>query len=621
MPRFSTLLAYGMSDFDTAVIYESGWPRPPQGIDASPYYRAGITSASNDIARLEAARKNVRRRKTRIQQLEADGKNSAANQKRSLLCRSSAAALVAAHRAIKSCQFRLGQRPPRAAELVDYMAANPQIDEDVFLRMRRKESGAARPIFAFGLVDKAKQYRFDLAYRSKVAFDTSQYGCPGRGALAAVQAVAKLISDPQYGYVAELDIRDCFGNVRATEAIRHLFGPAAAQLDVPLTFDRKENAGKIRLRNCREETLWETTRNSMPTGCTLPQGATTSPLIAYGLLWPALEEFRRLYTDQVVATVCCDNFLVIGRTKAEMEGAIESLNGLLAAIPASSFTLKVVTAIRPVSQGIDYLGFRLRRRRHCTIVAMKNEKKREVREAIRSAVTSMRGAHPDSQEITIEIFDRWLCRRWGQIKLAPNDAFELLQAVFFAFKHYGHTASGANLLRRVAKWLPEEEACTKNPVGSVSPRPLVNWLKRATALLRRWPSIMSDQLRGQIVQARVALSHLGIEVGQHPRSTPRPISEVLMRRRPLAAIQPAADVVVCTRPANQSFRSVSDVVMRQSPAANYQDAADVISQELTPPIVSQPAMDVVMRKRPHPVKTTLQPVVDVVMRRRPARTG
>lgn len=60
----------------------------------------------------------------------------------------------------------------------------------------------------------------------------------------------------------------------------------------------------------------------MPTGCTLPQGATTSPLIAYGLLAPALREFRRLYAERVVAIVWCDNFLLIGRTKAEMEALL-----------------------------------------------------------------------------------------------------------------------------------------------------------------------------------------------------------------------------------------------------------------------------------------------------------
>src|SRR5690606_39014648 len=84
----------------------------------------------------------------------------------------------------------------------------------------------------------------------------------------------------------------------------------------------------------------------------------SSPIFAYGVLAPVIVEFERLHGAEVAVTNYCDNFIVLGQSRAAVQDAVTTLVRLLFEHPAGPFALVQKTGIRHLSRGFCSLGYK-----------------------------------------------------------------------------------------------------------------------------------------------------------------------------------------------------------------------------------------------------------------------
>jgi hypothetical protein len=96
---------------------------------------------------------------------------------------------------------------PRRAEQLD---AWTPIDEEVFVQPKAKRSGGWRPIFSFGLRNKARDILVLRALEPTGRLTEHQFAGRGQGGReAATRAVSEAMRDG-YTWAVEMDIKDCY---------------------------------------------------------------------------------------------------------------------------------------------------------------------------------------------------------------------------------------------------------------------------------------------------------------------------------------------------------------------------------------------------------------------------
>ncbi|WP_156386466.1 reverse transcriptase domain-containing protein [Rhizobium sp. Leaf391] len=313
--------------------------------------------ALSESQQIALAAKNYRKAAKVIARLVEEGDYRRASDKCFRLLFAKGTALLAASKAKRPLRGRPGHPAPGLQTLA-HLILSPAIDPQVRQKLNTKGAGY-RATYAFNIVDRARQWLVRLAFGPLARFHDVQTGQRGRSALDAIRRADELIKDPKYKVACECDIKDFFGSVTGDVIARHYAIPEWVQREI-VTLEGKENRKKVVYQG--RYTNEHTSEDIQGKVRHLTQGSVVSPLLAYGLLRRTMERFRDRYGDRVAVVNNNDNFLLLGQSKAELEEAFSSLLSLLRSDVSAELTLVMKADVRPLSRGIDFLGYRLQRR-------------------------------------------------------------------------------------------------------------------------------------------------------------------------------------------------------------------------------------------------------------------
>lgn len=333
------------------------------------------------------------------------------------------------------------QSLPTIAELAAKID-DPSVDPAVVTWKQPKRSGGFREMVSFALVDRARQHLVKLTFGTLVTFDPCQAGVGGNSWLQALAGGEASIRDPKFHWGCEVDLVDFFNRVPIDTVARRYKLPRHIVTNI-LTLDGKEARGRIRNKGYSgSHAIGIDVRNDMSrsTRRRLPTGSSISPIFAYGLLEPALREFRARWGERVGFANCNDNFLILAEDKETLKSAINFLRVLVRELAAFELTLAIKRRVRSVEDGIDFLGHRLRRSpgREVRTVSYKN--KVRLNQAFEDRLKELNDA---PARILATLFGRtleWVVSALSPFRNAPGDYHRLMfkyarQLKKFAAKH------------------------------------------------------------------------------------------------------------------------------------------------------------------------------------------
>lgn len=239
---------------------------------------------------------------------------------------------------------------------LDPSAACP---EPFYRRGKPKRDGRWRTFYTFGI---ARTTRQRLVHLALTAATCNQYRvqalCRG-GMSVVVDEVTRMLRDnPLLTHCAKIDIRDCFDNIRLGSAHEVLpLAPKVIQqtvaINVKEAIDQREREHRRHdryIRRCDE--LFA----SGPS-LALPQGAASSPLVAYWLIEAGLPP---LSPDREF--VYGDDLLVLGESQDDVSAQVCRFRRLFERHPAGPLQIKhAQPEPRDVRDGFKFLGIEFRR--------------------------------------------------------------------------------------------------------------------------------------------------------------------------------------------------------------------------------------------------------------------
>ncbi|KUM25977.1 hypothetical protein AU467_23570 [Mesorhizobium loti] len=340
------------------------------------------------------------------------------------------------------------------SELADLIFCKA-VSEIAYAKAAPKAANGLRVTIDFALVDKARAHLVRISFGSLVTYADNQAGVRGAGLNEAVARTRALFLDKRYTYVAELDIQNCFGSV-AVEELGHKFGIPKWVLDGFMTTKRKEEEGKIVPRNNYTRKEWNRIIEIMGYG--LPQGSPASPLFAYSFIRGALEEFVRRFGKRVAVVNYCDNFLVLAPGRESMLHAIEFLRSVLKRHSAERFVLNPRSDVRRIADGINFLGYRFRRRRGQPVVDLPSERTTAYRRALRMRLAEIErptGRLICDHETKLRDLSGWLRGILSSFNHASEAQF---QAMWQArvIRRYRDSPAVIELLRWIGRMAPSD---------------------------------------------------------------------------------------------------------------------------------------------------------------------
>jgi hypothetical protein len=222
--------------------------------------------------------------------------------------------------------------------------------EEVLLQPRPKRSGGWRPIFSFGLLNRALHILVLRALEPTARPTEHQYASKGKGGRqAAVEAAADAMRNG-YEWIIELDIKDCypsFDSERVAQCLplpREVAGRVISLVKYNLIPRKAEplTLGPLDL-------LGQSQRG-------LPQGSALSPWIAEIVIAAVL---RSVPFGNVRVITFADNILLMARTKSELRSMQKALRCAFQRCPVGRFQLASKKGVCHVSAGFDFLGYGL----------------------------------------------------------------------------------------------------------------------------------------------------------------------------------------------------------------------------------------------------------------------
>lgn len=226
--------------------------------------------------------------------------------------------------------------------------------------VRKKRPGDFRIIHEFGQADRARQWMAREAMRPFITVAPFQHGTSNGGGHEVVGRVERLLNSPEYKWAVTADIRNFYRSVdrpwlKANLPVGSEITSSTLLVDDDDLYSRFQCTGWGLHSPCMSAiSLLAESRTG------LTQGANSSPLIADFVVGKVLEHIR--FTPGVVVENIHDNFVIIGRSKADVERALVDLRDAFERHPAGTFRI-TDDGVRRLCDGIEFLGYRMKRRR------------------------------------------------------------------------------------------------------------------------------------------------------------------------------------------------------------------------------------------------------------------
>jgi len=218
-------------------------------------------------------------------------------------------------------------------------------DEEVIAHAMAKGAIGFRPILKYGIRNRALQLLAARALEPFASLHQSQFLALGKGRNEAARAVMEAIEDG-YRWAIELDIENCYGSFKQKEFPRSLPMPRRVA-EVTLTSTHLSTIIPSNHRSDRQISLLCASRRG------LPQGSSASPLVAAMLLAPILA----CLPSGARVVNWGDNFLVLGRTKAEVSTIRHSLGSAVRCCHVGWLRLRTKSGVRRACDGFEFLGY------------------------------------------------------------------------------------------------------------------------------------------------------------------------------------------------------------------------------------------------------------------------
>lgn len=298
-------------------------------------------------------------------------------------------------------------------------------DEPIKLYAQPKRSRGWRPIFVFGIRNRARQLLLKAILEPLIPVDPRQYALRG-GVPAAIGAVKNAIHHGAR-WAMEMDFTNCFGTIDGEWLANELraFG-IPEQVTWSVAFPSADNVWTD-----VHDHRWLYSGLDLPNPSSLlrlkhqpglPQGAATSSLLAEYVVSRVLERIPS--TCQVV--VYADNLLLMAPTRRDLETLANTCDAAVTQHLAGRFAVRR-GAIRRFAEGIDFLGFKIEHFKGEPLVEPSKTAKREfARKLLRSLRGVVRGSAAAEERV------RRLCQGWcSAFSMWPTVKSQVDSALFW----------------------------------------------------------------------------------------------------------------------------------------------------------------------------------------------
>ena len=226
--------------------------------------------------------------------------------------------------------------------------------EKVTISRKDKGQGSYRIIHEFEIINRARQKLVLNALRPFRSIDPRQFMTGNGGRDAAIQRVLDLL--PRYEWMTELDIRDFYPSIDRG-CVPQLMPIAGRVTSSTILLEEAEKTPRTR-KNIRDN---RHNHHDMDGRCMsedsqrgLPQGASTSPIVGDMVI----AEIMRELPPELPVVNYGDNFLILGRTREDVEEAWKLLEAAVMRRHAGPLELAVKQPATRCADGFDFLGYR-----------------------------------------------------------------------------------------------------------------------------------------------------------------------------------------------------------------------------------------------------------------------
>ena len=304
---------------------------------------------------LRKAEKNERKVLRRLENAVAAGDTERAKHLQCLYLKSFSSSLKAtsdANKRIKSRHRRRFDEVQSIAECLDPWAGT---QAEVVAYAKRKPDGSFRVIMDFPLEHRALQTIVTRAIKPFIRLDPRQHAYANGGRNEACNRIIDAINRGGKWFTG-LDIEQFYNTITRQHILQHIHIPeriADAVICAPENIRFRQTCGIMR------STLANVAREG------ISQGSSLSPLIAEAIIAHFLQDIS---TAAAIVNFA-DDFGVMARTLSELEAITMALTSALRRCPSGSLQLRPKSPPRRVSDGVDFLGYRFRRRKgHLSIM-------------------------------------------------------------------------------------------------------------------------------------------------------------------------------------------------------------------------------------------------------------
>lgn len=320
-----------------------------------------IRPARNMRPRLKKARKHLDRLEHRLQKAVQEGDQRKVHFLTKTILRSYDAKVCAVEQADRNMRRR-GERelsPNEVLVRAKEVSAIAAPQDEIRVHAKPKDRWPDfRPIFSFGLIDTARQHLIKSAIQPLLSIDPRQYGTQNGGRPEIVRCVRQTIASKRYKYVATCDIKSFYPTV-SRDWLRQSLPTGEEVITSTILVDESHHRTRYTGHGLNKVCV-----SDFPLAVAsqrgLPQGACSSPMIADYIVGQALSGIH--LPEGAVLKNYADNFVVMGRRRADVEQAVHSLRGAFERHPAGPFQL-TDNGIRRIADGFEFLGYHFRRRK------------------------------------------------------------------------------------------------------------------------------------------------------------------------------------------------------------------------------------------------------------------